>query len=167
MQALYQTELWPQKWSKFLPGAPGQSGQGIVLLPRRTLMYLGLFLDHSRANLRNRNGGHVRTRTANSSVRRMCVTKLHHRPMKMISLHGSSPRRLLLSGFTAEGSCQAKPVLAIRPCLNPHTLPVTCLPREKVASQISPTSVALVRWFPLASHSMFCFGLNYGIYEND
>ena len=69
---------------------------------------------------------------------------------------------LLLSGLTAEGSCQAKPVLAIRPCLNPHTLPVTCLTREKVASQISPASVALVRWFPWASRSMFCFGLNYG-----
>jgi len=40
---------------------------------------------------------------------------------KMASLPGSSPDRpLLLSGFTAEGSCRAKPVLAIRPCLNPQ-----------------------------------------------
>lgn len=36
-------------------------------------------------------------------------------------------------------------------------------PQKGSCKQTLPASVALVRWFPLASHSMFCFGLNYGI----
>lgn len=41
--------------------------------------------------------------------------------------------------------------------------PTGHLPHQKGScKQTLPTSVTQVRWFPFASHIMFCFGLNYG-----
>ena len=82
--------------------------------------------------------------------------------MKWRPSPGSSPECLVAFGIYC-GRLLSDKAGACNLTLPQSAHPTGHLPPQKGScKQTLPAFVALVRWFPLASRNMFCFGLNYG-----